>query len=252
MSKVNIISIFKSIHSAAIRHSPEICTGIGITGLVVTVVMAVKATPKALTLIEEKKEELDTDSLSGKEIVKTAWPCYIPSAVIGAISIGCVISGSSKNLHRNAALAAAYTLSESTLKEYQRKVIEVIGEKKEQEIKQSVAREKMDKNPIRDVILTSKGGDNICYDTISGRYFKSDRDTINRAVNEINRRMRDEMTISLNDLYYELGLDPIKIGEDLGWNIERGYIDVTFSTDMDANGTPCLVMDYEVAPIYDY
>ena len=164
----------------------------------------------------------------------------------------CLVGASSTNFRRNAALATAYTLSESTLKEYQEKVVETIGEKKERDIREQVAKEKMVKNPVRDVILTEKGGNTICYDVISGRYFKSDRDTISRIVNDLNRKMRDEMYVSLNDFYYELGLDSTKMGDDLGWNIDKGYIEIDFSSHLDANGTPCLVIDYRVVPIYDY
>ena len=131
---------------------------------------------KALILLEEKKDELDTDRLEPKDIIKTAWPCYIPAAVVGSISVFCLIGASSTNLRRNAALATAYTLSESTLKEYQEKVVETIGEKKEQSIRDSVSKDKMVKNPVREVILTESGGNTICYDVLSGRYFKSDRE----------------------------------------------------------------------------
>ena len=224
MGKHSLSSIAKSVRTAMKKHSPEILTGIGIAGMITTTVMAVRATPKALILIEEKKDELETDQLSGKEIVKTAWPCYIPAAIVGSVSVFCLIGASSTNLRRNAALATAYTLSE----------------------------EKIVKNPVREVILTEKGGNTICYDAISGRYFKSDRDTINRAVNELNRQMRDDMYVTLNEFYYALGLDGTKLGDDLGWNIEKGYIELDFSSHLDANGTPCLVIDYRVAPVYDY
>lgn len=125
----------------------------------------------------------------------------------------CLIGASSTNLRRNAALATAYTLSESTLKEYQEKVVETIGEKKEQSIRDSVSKDKMVKNPVREVILTESGGNTICYDVLSGRYFKSDRDKITRVMNELNRQMRDEMYVTLNDFYYELGLDGTKMGD---------------------------------------
>ena len=130
MPKQSLASIAKSVRTAMKKHSPEILTGIGIAGMITTTVMAVKATPKALILLEEKKDELDTDRLEPKDIIKTAWPCYIPAAVIGSISVFCLIGASSTNLRRNAALATAYTLSESTLKEYQEKVVEAIGEKR--------------------------------------------------------------------------------------------------------------------------
>lgn len=252
MGKVSLTNIAKSVRTAMKKHSPEILTGIGIAGMISTTIMAVKATPKALILIGEKKGELDTDELPAKEIIKTVWPCYIPAAIVGSVSIICLIGASSTNLRRNAALATAYTLSESTLKEYQEKVVETIGEKKEQSIRDSVAKDKITNNPVRDVILTDKGGNTNCYDVLSGRYFKSDKDKIARVTNELNRRMRDEMYISLNDFYYELGLDGTKLGDMLGWNIDKGYIDLAFSSHLDANGTPCLVIDYRVAPVYDY
>lgn len=252
MAKQSLSTIAKSVRTAMKKHSPEILTGIGIAGMITTTVMAVRATPKALVLIAEKKEELDTDTLNGKEIVKVAWPCYIPSAVVGTVSVFCLIGASSTNLRRNAALATAYTLSESTLKEYQEKVVETIGEKKEQSIRDSVAKDKMERNPVREVILTDKGGNTNCYDPISGRYFKSDRDKIARVVNELNRQMRDEMYVTLNDFYYELGLDGTQMGDMLGWNIDKGYIDISYSSHLDANGTPCLVIDYQIAPVYDY
>lgn len=252
MGKPNLASIAKSVRTAMKKHSPEILTGIGIAGMITTTIMAVRATPKALILIGDKKDELGTDELTKMETVKAAWPCYIPSAIVGTASVLCLIGASSTNMRRNAALATAYTLSETTLKEYQEKVVETIGEKKERDIREQVAKEKMIKNPVREVILTERGGNTICYDVISGRYFKSDRDTINRIVNELNRQMRDEMYVSLNDFYYELGLDGTKLGDDLGWNIDKGYIDINYSSHLDANGTPCLVIDYQVAPVYDY
>lgn len=252
MVKHSLSNIAKSVRTAMKKHSPEILTGIGIAGMVTTVVMAVRATPKALILMEEKKEEYGADKLTAKETVEAAWKCYIPAAVIGTASIACLIGASSTNFHRNAALATAYTLSESTLKEYQKKVVETVGEKKEQTIRESVSKDKMNANPVREIILTEKGGNTICYDVLSGRYFKSDRDKIMQAMNKLNRQMRDENYVTLNEFYYELGLDGTKMGDMLGWNIDKGYIDLDFSSHLDANGTPCLVIDYQVAPVYDY
>jgi hypothetical protein len=234
------------------KHGPDILTVIGIAGMIYTVIIAVKATPKALADIEDKKIELDQDYLTIAETVKAAGRCYIPTAATGLFSTICIIGANSMNARRNAALIAAYTLSESAVKEYQEKVVEAIGEKKERSIREKAAGEKMAKDPVREVILTEKGGDTTCYDVVSGRYFKSDRDTIARTVNEMNRRMYTERYVTLNDFYYELGLDPVKIGDDLGWNIDRGYIDLLFSSHLDAKGTPCLVMDYQIAPVYDY
>lgn len=253
MGKINWSKIFKAVQNSAKKHTPEILTGIGITGLVSAGVMAVRATPKALMLIEEKKYDYDVEELTKLETIKTTWTCYVPSVIVGGMSVCCLIGASSVNFRRNAALATAYSLSESALKEYQEKVVEVIGEKKEQNVRDAIVKDKIDKNPVtnREVFLTEKGN-TLCLDLMSKRYFRTDIDMLKRAVNDLNRRMRDEMFISLNDFYYEIGLDGIKLGDDLGWNIDRGYIDLHFSSQLANDETPCLVIDYEVAPEYDY
>jgi hypothetical protein len=253
MNKPNLSKIAKGIRMSISKHSSEILTGIGIAGMVTTTVMAVRATPKALILIEERKEEIDVDKLTPIELIKATWTCYIPAAITGGLSIICLIGASSVNTRRNAALATAYTLSESALKEYQGKVIETIGEKKEQSVRDAIAKDRIDKNPVssREVIITEKGN-TLCYDAISGRYFKSDIDKLKKAEIELNRRMRDEMYISLNEFYYEIGLNPISIGDDLGWNIDHGYIELSFSSQLTDDGNPCLVIDYQVTPIYKY
>ncbi len=253
MNKNTITAAMRSMRTAVKKHSPEILTGIGIAGMITTTVMAVRATPKALILIEEKKNELEVNELTPKETIQTAWACYIPAAVTGTVSIACLIGASSVNMRRRAALATAYTLSESALKEYQEKVVETIGEKKEQAVRDAVAKDKIEKNPVtsREVIITERGN-TLCYDAVSGRYFKSDIDKLKKAANELNRQMRDEMYISLNDFYYEIGLNPISIGDEIGWNIDQGYIDLSFSSQLADDGTPCIVIEYHIAPRYDF
>lgn len=253
MKKSNISKVLSSVRTSMAKHSPEILTGIGIAGMITTTVMAVRATPKALILIEERKEEIGAEKLEAMDMVKTTWACYIPAAITGTLSVACLIGASSVNARRNAALATAYTLSESALKDYQGKVIEMFGEKKNEAVKDAVAKDKVEKNPVvtREVIITEKGN-TLCYDAISGRYFKSDIEKIKKAECELNRQMLDDMYVSLNDFYYEIGLDSVKLGDELGWNVDSGYIDLSFSSQLASDGTPCLVIDYSVAPRYDY
>lgn len=251
--KKELAKSFLSLKTAIKKHSPEILTGIGIAGMITTTVMAVRATPKALILIEERKEEIGAEKLEAMDMVKTAWACYIPAAITGTLSVACLIGASSVNARRNAALTTAYTLSESALKDYQGKVIEMFGEKKNEAVKDAIAKDKVEKNPVvtREVIITEKGN-TLCYDAISGRYFKSDIEKIKKAECELNRQMLDDMYVSLNDFYYEIGLDSVKLGDELGWNVDSGYIDLSFSSQLASDGTPCLVIDYSVAPRYDY
>lgn len=253
MGKGNISKIINEIQKAVIKHSPEILTGLGIAGMITTTVLAVKATPKALDLINDRKDELETEKLPPTEVVKTAWKCYIPAAVTCTASTACLIGASSVHLKRNAALATAYKLSESAISEYKEAVIDKLGEKKEQTIRDKVAEEKMKKNPVSssEVFITEKGN-TLCYDTISGRYFKSDIDRIKRAENAINKQLLDEMYVSLNDLYDELDLDHTKLGDELGWKIDDGLVELYFSSQLADDGTPCVVMDFTRAPKYNF
>lgn len=253
MDKSNITNIIKGIKAPISRHSPEILTGIGIAGMVTTTILAVKATPKAIKLIEAEKRAKHVDALSPVDTVKTVWKCYIPAAMTGVSSIACLIGSNAINAKRNAALTTVYTLSEMARNEYKEKVIETIGEKKERTIKEKVDAERIKKDPVskKEVIITEKGT-TLCYDHVFGRYFKSDIDIINRAMNKINREIVINMYASLNDFYAELGLSPVEMGYDLGWNIDDGTIEIEPSSQLADDGTPCLVIDYSVSPKYNY
>ena len=60
------------------------------------------------------------------------------------------------------------------------------------------------------------------------------------------------MYIALNEFYYEVGLPGTKMGDELGWNIDGGLIGLDFSSQLSEDGTPCLVIDYRIAPRYEY
>lgn len=245
----------KTVWLAAKKHSPELLTGIGIAGMVTTVVLAVRATPKALRLIDEKKADIpEEETIPRIEAVKAAWKVYVPAVLTGILSTICLIGANSVNQRRNVAIAAAYSLSESALKEYREKVIDTIGERKEQGIRDDIMKDRITENPVREVVVSDRGS-TLCYDSLSGRYFKSDIEKLRRIVNDLNRRMRDEMFISLNDFYCAVDnpdLGPTKLGDMLGWNIDKGYIDLNFSSQLTTDGTPCLVLDYTVVPEYEY
>lgn len=258
MGKLNIAKLANDIKSGVSKHSPEILTGIGIAGMVATTVLAVKATPKALELIKNEQElaESYNEELTQIDKVKVCWKCYIPAAVTGVISITCLIGASSVNTKRNAALTAAYTLSDSALREYREKVVETIGEKKEKTIKDKISEDNIKQNPVTksEVYITDKG-DSLCFEPMSGRYFKSDIDKIKRAKNNLNEKILVDAFnagVSLNDFYEEIGLPKTSMGENLGWNLDTGIIDIYLSAQITDEGTPCLVINYTNPPKYDF
>ena len=255
--KLNVSKLCKDAKVMVSKRSPEILTGLGIAGMISTTVLAVRATPKALDLIamaeDEKFDNGHGDKLTVSEKMKVAWKPYIPAAITGIASISCIIGASSVHAKRNAAIAAAYNLSQTALTEYKEKVVETIGEKKEQAIKDKIAKDKIKKDPVSksEVIVTGKGN-TLCYDAFNSRYFYSDIDQIKRAINELNRIMLNQMYVSLNDFYDELNLKHSGNGDELGWKLDDGFVEVDFSSQLSDDGRPCLVIEYMVAPRYDY
>lgn len=254
--KNEIAKVVKKVSHTVSKNSPAILTGLAIAGVVSTTVLAVRATPKALQLIEVERQNQEADDESGcipelskVDIVKTTWKCYIPAALMGGATIACVIGANTISTRRNAALAGVYTLTEAALKEYQAKVVETIGETKNEKIKDEIAKERIQANPVgaNEVIITGNG-EMLCYDVLSGRYFKNDIENIRKLQNELNRDLLNQMFISLNDVYYALGLANTKMGNELGWSVEDGLIDFDFRSQLTEDGVPCLVIDYKVGP----
>ena len=235
------------------KHSPEILTGIGVASLIGSTVLAVGATPKALGLIEGKKEELKVDELTIKETIKAAWKPYIPAVLTGVAGVTCIVGASAVNAKRNAALAAAYSISERAFTKYREKVIETIGEKKHREIKEKIAQDDIDNKPVNksQIYITSKGN-TLCRDSISGRDFRSDIDTIRGIINELNREMTYNQYVSLDEFYNKLGLEPIKNSNRLGWNLDDGLLELDLSTCLTQDNEPCVVIDISIPPRYDF
>ena len=231
------------------KNSPTILTALSVAGLATTVIMAVSATPKALALLEEEKNCKEDGELTTKEVVKTAWKCYIPTAIMGTATAVCMVCSTKISLRRNAALASAYSLAETALKEYQAKVVETIGENKEKKIREEIAQDRVNKNQPNKEIFIAGNGDTLCLDLSSDRYFKTTIDKLRKAENELGKEMLNSMWVSLNEVYMEIGLEPIPIGYDIGWDINRdGLVQFNLSACISEDNQPCITLDFMQDP----
>ena len=105
---MDIKKIRNSIVDTISDKSPEILIGFGLAGMLTSTILAVKATPKALDILEQEDREL-----SKVDKVKLTWKCYAPAAIGYCASAACIIGANSVNAKRNAVLAGAYKLSET-------------------------------------------------------------------------------------------------------------------------------------------
>jgi len=249
----------KNLGGVISQNSPTILTGIAVAGLVGTVVFAVKATPKALSIMDQELDnrgyyndslpDMILPDLTKMEIIKLTWKCYIPAVSMGIITIACIISANNISLRRNAALASLYGLTEAAFKEYQSKVVETIGKNKELKVRDDISADRVKNNPIskNEVVFTGKGSV-ICYDSLSGRYFKNDIEQIRRVVNDLNHSLMNDGFMTLNELYYGLGLSANKLGDEMGWDLDKGLVEISFSTQLTGDNEPCIVLNYDVVP----
>ena len=76
------------------NNSVNILTGLGVIGVASTAVLAAKATPKALYLLEQKEEFKQAEygySLTKTEKVLAVAPAYIPAVLTGLATVTCIL-----------------------------------------------------------------------------------------------------------------------------------------------------------------
>ena len=240
------------------KHSPEILTGIGVASILGTAYTFTKGTIKAVRIVDAYKEENgipEDEKLPAKELVKLTWKCYIPGAITAGAGIASVVGAAKVHGKRTAIATAACKATELAFDEYKHKVVETIGEKKEQSIKDSIADDKMEKNPASSAVIITGGGDTLCYDVRNDRYFMSTYDKIKRAENNVNRTLNMGDYISLNEVYDELDLKHTQEGSTLGWrsiDLMPSGLEIEIGTHLTDDGRPCLAIEFSENPKIDF
>jgi hypothetical protein len=233
------------------RNGATILTYAGGIGVIVTTVMAVKATPKALRYLEAAKEEKG-EELTKAEVVKAAGPVYIPTALVGLGTLTCIFGANTLNKRQQASLVSAYALLDSSYKEYKNKAIELYGTEGDQKIREEVAKDNYeDQKPADDKELF--------YDEFSGRYFESDKYTVQHAEYRLNQELHSRGWVTINEFYEWLGMESIDGGDELGWseggNYEhywQSWIDFTHHKTYIDDDLECIIVTMFQEPYLDH
>ena len=236
------------------KNSSTILTCVGAAGTVATAIMAVKATPKALALLEVAKEEKG-EELTKWEVVKAAGPVYIPAVVTGAATVAAIFGANTLNKRQQASLMSAYALLDKSYKEYKGKVEDLYGKEVDAHVEKEIAKDKFEENPVEVTDENNK----LFYDTFSRRYFESTIDKVQRAEYNLNRNIVQRDYAYVNEFYEDLGMEPIDGGWDLGWS--RGSnLDTAWQEWMDFNhekvelddGLECIIVSFYIEPVMDF
>lgn len=237
-------------------NSPLILAGIGIAGTVTTAVLTGKATVTATHVIMREQSRLDgfeeSHPLEPKEKVALTWKLYIPPVMSGLVTVSAIVLSQRIGGRRAAAMASAYMLSEKAFDEYREKVVTKIGETKERNVRDDIAQDHVNDNPVTEhSIIVTNGGNALCYDHLSGRYFNSSMEEMKAAQNNLNHHILRHQYASLTEFYDQLGLEGTGLSDDIGWNSDE-LLELTFTSTIASDGRPCLVMQYQVQPMHGY
>lgn len=262
--------IQKMMHKSGLyirKYSPVALSCVASVGVVVTTVLAVKATPKAMELIKaDSRNNHDGDpyAYTKKEAITSAWKCYIPAVAFGASTIACIIGANVLNRRQQAALTSAYAFVNNSYKEYKDKLKELYGEEAHQRIMKELAVEKAKKIPLEAGTFlgsqtlgfeTLKEDERLFYDAIGDRYFTSTITRVLEAEYHLNRNFCLGWIPSLNDFYEFLGLEKTEYGDTVGWTNSNGdyyWIDF-FHNHTDIDGTmDCWVIESYQTPTPEF
>lgn len=235
------------------RNSATILTCVGAAGVVVTTVTAVKATPKAMMLLEKAKEEKG-DELTKLETVKIAGPAYVPTVVLGVSTIACIFGANVLNQRNQASLMSAYALVDKAYKDYKKKVDEVYGEEAGEQVRAGIAKDNYEEGSIE--VADDK---RLYYDFYSGRYFEAVPGVVSNAEYALNRTLMLNDCAYLGEWYTMLGMDVPDYALAVGWSTCANYdmywqswIDFHHETTTMEDGLECTIISFIQEPYPEF
>lgn len=254
MNVLNSIKSFAKKTGMSIKkHSPEIMVVTGVIGCVTAAVMACKATTKLDIVLGEAKHKLDAvheavetevEDYSVEDSKKDTALIYLqagvqlaklygPSIILGCLSITSILASNDVLRKRNAALAAAYATIDTSFKQYRERVVDRFGEEVERqihhnikavEIEETVTDDKGKENKVKKTINVVDPNEISDFAKIFDEYndnWKKDAEYnlmfLKSVQAHCNDRLRAEGMLFLNDVYKELGFEPTKAGQVVGW-----------------------------------
>ena len=266
MTKVQIVeSVTRAFHTTKFqlkKHSPEILITAGVIGVVVSGVMACKATLKVHEVTDKAKSDMDVIHEAGEKGVTPAGEeytqedvkrdttivyaqtglkivkMYAPAVILGALSLTAIVASNNMLRKRNVALAAAYTAVDKGFKEYRGRVVERFGEAVDRELRYDIKAKEIETTVVNEdgTETTTKEIIEVYNPDTLSPYARIYDDgcigwTKDPQANKMfllkqqawaNERLVNERVLFLNDVYEMLGFPKIPDGQQIGWTYKKG------------------------------
>jgi len=235
------------------KKSPELLVISSIVAAAGSIVLAIKATPKAQNILSDANKNIDriksdmTDynkltndqysvSLGKKELTKEyaltvvkLGKVYAPTIIGFGLTVGGILGSHKIMKGRQVALAAAYTTLENGYRSYRERVADKVGEKVENDIFRNVYSEK------KDVIEIDKDGNEVVKSkNVKCPHVEADKDftvifdhnapdwmrdtnaTLNLLAMKqkyLNQKLAYSGALFLHEVYEEIGIDIATLGD---------------------------------------
>lgn len=234
-------------------NAPTILSSAAIIGTAATGYLAARGGYKAAKKLQQPQLPKGAEYAIEGEFL--SWPKktqlvaleFAPAVIAGGATVTCIFFSHKISASRIVAMTAAYSLSENRLKEYRAKIEEKFGIEKKDEIEGELIHERLRSTPMPAVVFGGND-DYLCFDTYSGRYFKSNREDIRRAVNDTNFEVVNQNYATLNFFWDLIGLPPTVDSEEMGWN-ETCPLHIRFTASLNGDGEPALAINYDVTNV---
>lgn len=256
---MNIRGVMDTARIFVVRHGPEILTAIGTAGLIVAGIMAVNETPRAMDILKEHEENVDTEEpLTVKEKIKDCWKVYLPSVILAGASVASIVCARRIDARRLAAWAAAYQMSENALLQLEDSIKNEFNENKVKKLKDDAAIKQMEEHPYsQDDVINTGDGNDLFYNAYTNQPIRTSMNALTNALARAKNTLLDDDFMSLNDWNEMVGdkrVDP-DIGELVGMNstmYKKDGLSLFFTWGHSPWGEPCGYFKLDQRFVADY
>ena len=223
------------------KNSPHILFGVGLAGVAVGTVLACRSTLKLEgVLVDIQNDISDRTKLEEQGHTFTAreraYPyvkggveigkLYGPAILVMGVSVGALTGSHIQLSRRNAALSAAYAGLHEAFNDYRKRVRVEIGEDKERDIYHGIVTEKetVDGKSVKTskVVPHNMSPYARIFDESNHNWqpnAETNRVTLQALQNYANHRLQARGHVFLNEVLADLGFEPTKAGQFVGWHV---------------------------------
>ena len=206
---------FDRLGGAIRKNKATVFTVIGMAGVAVTTYQTVKSTMEVQKIVKGKKPE------TKKELAKAIWKPVVKTAIPFIATEAAIFMSNRTNKKTIAALQMAAVMFNADRKAMRDKVMEKMGKTKGKQLLSEVAQEREKNADSREVFITGHG-DDLCFDVLSGRYFRSSQMHIEKTILDMDKAINEGGEFDINDVWGELGLPVTPLGGMFGWSSNGG------------------------------